>query len=166
MTKGKSRKSRNVGNQHNRKLKTPEQICEAYRQYCEFISEGWPRECFITVGLEKNITWEAMEKYIKANPDHCPEEEMKKAMALRYKHWLNEGITLMKGGYKFGSPQVWSVMMRNMFKNYRWDKEDLQSDNAPTEASILTLTKMKEINVGNYNESKTSPKLSGRDFED
>lgn len=147
-------------------LKTPEERLEAFKQYCEHVAAGWPVLSFVSTGLKKNIAGEGMETYLKNFAHELPMEMLEHARAKRFQHWLGEGVKLMRGGYQHGSPVVWQTMMRNMFKSIGWDQFDSKPPEGPTESSKLTIAKMKELNAGNYTESKASSKLSRSNFED
>jgi len=117
------------GNNHGLKLKDPDVRQEAFRQYCEHIASGMPKEAFFFEHPKHSVTWETMDKYIAENPSEFPPVLMQKARAARYQYWMNEGKTLMKGGYKGGSPVVWQTCMRNIFKDVGWDREQITQDN-------------------------------------
>lgn len=155
------------GNQISKKLTTPELKEEAYRQYCQHLSEGWPKEAFFFDHEELQITWKTMDKYIRENPADFPSIKMETAQAKRYKHWLTEGQTLMKGGYQHGSPVVWQTFMRNMFKDLKWDQKELDQDsNRPSEDFKAKLHSIKELHVTDVLQSKASEVPQGSNGED
>jgi hypothetical protein len=116
------------GNKSGVKLKEPEVRQEAYRQYCQHIAEGWPKEAFFFSHPNHSVCWKTMDRYIAENPSEFPPSLMADAKCKRYKHWMNEGKTLMQGGYKHGSPSVWQTIMRNIFKDIGWDKDASSSN--------------------------------------
>lgn len=113
------------GNKLGLKLKDPEVRQEAYRQYCEHIASGFPKEAFFFDHETHSVCWKTVERYISENPAEFPSFLMERAKAARYKHWFGEGQTLMKGGYERGSPVVWQTIMRNIFKDVGWDREQI-----------------------------------------
>jgi|ERR1700722_2798299 len=132
------------GNKRGLKLKDPDVRQEAYRQYCDHIAEGWPKEAFFFDHPEHSVSWETMDRYISENPTEFLPILMQKAQAARYKHWLGEGRTLMKGEYKGGSPVVWQTCMRNLFKNVMWDREQIAQDNR-THVELLAKSIRNEV---------------------
>lgn len=118
-----------LGNKHGVKLKDSDVRQEAFRQYCEHLASGYPKEAFFFDHPIHSVCWKTMERYISENPSEFPSILMERAKAARYKHWLGEGLTLMKGGYKGGSPVVWQTCMRNIFKDIGWDREQIAQDN-------------------------------------
>lgn len=112
------------GNKYGLKLKDPNVRQEAFKQYCEHLASGYPREAFFFEHPVHSVCWETIEKYIEENPQEFPPIKIKQAMARRYRHWLDKGRSLMEGKFRGGSPTVWTVCMRNLFKDIGWDKED------------------------------------------
>ena len=117
------------GNRYGVKLKEPDVRQEAYKQYCDHIASGFPKEAFFFDHPTHSVCWRTMDRYIAENPAEFQPILMQKAQAARYKHWLTEGQTLMTGGYKGGSPVVWQTIMRNIFKDVGWDREQISEDN-------------------------------------
>lgn len=116
------------GNKTATKLKKPDVRQEAYRQYCDHIASGLPKEAFFFDHPEHSLCWKTMERYIVENSKEFPSFLMEKARAARYKHWLGEGQKLMRGDYK-GAPTVWQTCMRNIFKDIGWDQEQISEGN-------------------------------------
>jgi len=135
------------GNKYKLKLKTPDIRQEAFRQYCQHLAEGWPKEAFVFDHPTISVTFETIESYIKKNPEEFSQVLIQCAMAKRFKHWMQEGIKLMQGGYKNGSPVVWQTIMRNLFKDYGWDKKEFSEEKGPSEASVVTVANLKGKNV-------------------
>lgn len=117
------------GNQFNVKLKDPEMRQRAYKAYCEYIKEGMPLEYFTFIEGEYGCCKKTLENYIKSAPDDFPAILMKEAYRERYKKMHEEGMKLMQGTYKNGSPVVWQTLMRNMFKDLHWDKDEISQNN-------------------------------------
>ena len=156
------------GNQYARKLTDEESKKEAYRQYLQHLENGDPKESFCyddPDDPEFFITWQTLEKYIKEDPGVFKPIKMERSMSKRYQYWMNEGKTLMKGGYPGGSPVVWQTMMRNMFKNMGWDQKELnQSDNNQTEPMKIVVKEMHD--AGTAILSKTTDKFYSSNGED
>jgi hypothetical protein len=134
------------GNQLAKKLTTSELKEEAYRQYCEHVAEGWPKESWYFEHPDLTLTWQTMETYIKNEPDVFKSNLMNLAKAKRYRHWFGEGKTLMKGGYAHGSPVVWQTIMRNMFKEQKWDVKELEQPQTASEETTVIIAKMENMN--------------------
>lgn len=125
-----------IDNQNGVKLKDSDLRQEAYKQYCKHIAEGWPKESFVFEHPEFSVHWQTIDKYIEDNPSEFDPILMKKARSLRYKHWFGKGANLMEGKFKNGSPVVWQTIMRNIFKDVGWDREELTQDNKPHIAKL------------------------------
>lgn len=117
------------GNKRATKLKDPGVRQEAYKQYCNHIASGFPKEAFFFDHGTDSVCWRTIDRYIAENPTEFQPILMEKAQATRYKHWFDEGHKLMKGSYKGGSPVVWQTIMRNIFKDYGWDRETVSEAN-------------------------------------
>ena len=154
------------GNTFAKKLSTLELKEEAYKQYLQHLEEGWPKEAWCFEHPDMTLTWQTMETYIKAEPDVFKSFLMSKAMSKRYKYWLKEGKTLMTGGYQHGSPVVWQTMMRNMFKEYKWDAKELIQENGPTEPVKAIIDDMGKLNAGTSIQPQTDSELSTGDEKD
>ena len=116
----------------------PEIRQEAFKQYCDHLASGQPKQSFFFEHPTHSICWKTMEKYIDDNPSEFPTLLIEGAKSKRYQHWLKEGETIMKGGYKNGSPVVWQTFMRNIFKDIGWDRrEDAQSDELMAESKSI-----------------------------
>lgn len=148
------------GNKNGTKLKDAEIRQEAYRQFCDHLAEGYPKEAFFFDHPTHSVCWRTMDRYIEENPTEFQAILKEKAMAARYKHWFSEGKSLMKGGYQYGSPLVWQIIMRNMFKDVGWDQESVVKQPGASQASVITVAKLKEMNVRNPDERKADPELS------
>lgn len=117
------------GNKYGTKLKDPEVRQEAYRQYCAHIGSGMPKQSFVFKHPDHSVTWETLDRYIAENPAEFPPILMEAAKAERYDHWFREGVALVRGQHKGGSPVVWQTIMRNMFRNLNWDREEIAENN-------------------------------------
>lgn len=124
------------GNKRGIKLKDPDVRQEAFKQYCNHIASGLPKESFFFDHPVHSICWRTMERYISENPTEFQPILMEKAKAARYKHWFIEGQNIMKGEYKGGSPVVWQTIMRNIFKDVGWDREQI-SESSKTHVQKL-----------------------------
>lgn len=122
-----------AGNKYNLKLKEPEIRQLAYQQYCKHIEDGWPKQAWCFDHPTVQITWETMDKYIKESPHEFDPYLKKRAESQRFKHWMEHGNCLMRGKYLHGSPETWKTIMRNMFKDIKWDRQELEEAPAPTE---------------------------------
>lgn len=122
------------GNQNGLKLKDEEVRKEAYRQYCEHIASGYPKQAFFFSHPTLSVCWKTMDKYIADNPEEFPIFLMEQAKSRRYLYWLGEGKNLMQGHYKNGSPVVWQTIMRNIFKDEGWDQNMQITNHHETDA--------------------------------
>lgn len=118
-----------LGNKRGTKLKDASVRQEAYRQYCEHIASGMPKEAFFFDHPTHSVSWATMDRYIAESPTEFEPILMEKAKAARYKHWIGEGLQLMKGRYRNGSPVVWQTIMRNIFRSQGWDREQISETN-------------------------------------
>lgn len=121
------------GNKFGLKLKDPDVRQEAYRQYCDHIASGFPRESFFFKHPVHSVTWETMEKYIKENPDEFSPLLMAEARAKRFKYWFEVGRDITIGKIKRNSPVTWANIMRNCFKEYGWDRDINKVHEVPEE---------------------------------
>lgn len=117
------------GNKRAVKLKDADVRQEAFRQYCDHIASGFPKEAFFFDHPTHSVCWRTMDRYIAECPAEFQSILMEVAKSKRYKKWFTEGIALMHGRYKGGSPVVWQTIMRNIFKDIGWDRETLNQDN-------------------------------------
>lgn len=133
-----------IGNKFAIKLKDPAIRQKAYKSYCAFIAGGKPKEAWHYNDGEHSVCWKTMDRYIKENPEEFPSLLMQEAKAKRYMVWLEKGEKLMEGKFKNGSPVVWQTIMRNIFREIGWDKEDAkhQSDPAAIEAAARLMTQI------------------------
>lgn len=134
--------SYNYGNDYGTKLKDPDIRQEAYRQYCDHLASGNPKEAFFFDHPTHSVCHKTMERYIKESPEEFPSHLLEKAKAARFLYWFNEGKSIMKGSYKYGSPAVWQTIMRNIFKKQGWDQreyieQDALSSVAQNQQAIL-----------------------------
>lgn len=119
------------GNKSGVKLKDPDVRQEAYRQYCEWIASGYPKEAFFFDHPTQYACSDTIERYIEENPSEFPPHLLRAAMSKRYKYWFDKGKNLVDGRMEdiprenrgSPSPQVWQTIMRNMFKNIGWDAD-------------------------------------------
>jgi hypothetical protein len=116
------------GNKLAVKLKDPTVRQEAFEQFCRHIASGLPKEAFFFDHPTHSVCWKTMERYITENPSEFPSFKMEQAKSKRYQVWLDHGNQLMRGKYKGGSPVVWQTMMRNLFREQNWDREQIAQD--------------------------------------
>lgn len=131
MSKSPNKKSLALAMKNNRngiKLKTDDIRQEAFKQYLDHLSRGYPKEAFFFDHKTHSVCWKTMERYIQENPAEFPPHLIERAKSARYKHWLDKGITLMEGGFRNGSPVVWQTIMRNIFRAEGWDREQIAQD--------------------------------------
>lgn len=126
------------GNKNAVKLKDLEVKKEAYRQYCAHLASGYPKESFFLNHPTLSCCYKTIEKYIASEPSDFPPILIEAAKAKRFQFWINEGMKLMKGEYRFGSPVVWQTIMRNMFKDYGWERDDSkQASYTPEQENLI-----------------------------
>lgn len=118
------------GNKFATKLKEPAVRQEAYRQYCNWIANGWSKEAFVFDHPIHSVCHKTMERYIKENPTEFPIIHKEKAEAKSYEHWEKLGKQMMLGEIKGAQPAIYQMFMRNKFG---WDKEEKISPEAPKE---------------------------------
>lgn len=111
------------GNKAAVKLDSSQKRLKAFEAYCVHISSGLPKEAFYFDDAEASCCHKTMEKYIVEHAAELPLHLLEKAKASRYKFWFCQGMNLMRGEYRNGSPVVWQTIMRNMFRDYNWDRE-------------------------------------------
>lgn len=114
------------GNKKGTKLKSPDHRQEAYQQYCAHISKGLDKRSWKYVHATdktKSLTYQTMERYIDENPTEFDTILIEQAKCDSYAYFEQEGLKLMKGIYRNGSPVTWQTFMRNKFG---WDKERLE----------------------------------------
>jgi hypothetical protein len=122
------------GNNFAIKLKTPELKEEAYKQYCEWISQGRSKEGWKFKHPEMSLTSKTMEKYIQENPQDFPPIHKEIALADSYAVWEEIGKRLMMGEVKGAQPAIYQMFMRNKFG---WDKEIHTTSSVEPEARSL-----------------------------
>lgn len=108
------------GNKNGVKLKEPEVRKEAYRQYCEYISNGGTKEAWTFEHPKLTCTHKTMEKYIRDNPIEFPPLHKEMAESKSYEHWLGLGKRMMLGQIEKCQPAIFQMFMRNKFD---WDKD-------------------------------------------
>lgn len=121
------------------KLKTPDLKKEAYRQYCQWIAEGWSKEAFVFDHPSISISYKSMENYIRTNPEDFPPLHKEIAEAKSYAHWEKLGYQMMIGEIKNSQPAIYQMMMRNKFG---WDKEDKKIENSTQPLLVKMMEKL------------------------
>lgn len=125
------------GNTYGTKLKDAYYRQEAYKQYCAHIAKGLDKRSWKFVhpeSLEKSVCYITMERYIRENPTEFDPILMQMAEADSFAVFEQEGMKLMKGQYRNGSPVVWQTFMRNKFK---WDKDQIKENDKCAADNIL-----------------------------
>lgn len=110
-----------IGNQNGIKIKDPDARQDAYRDYCQHIADGYPKDAWFYKKNGHSLCYKTMEKYIADHPTEFLPILMEEAEAKRFKKWFDEGWSLIKGKYRGGSPVVWQTIMRNIFRSKGWD---------------------------------------------
>lgn len=114
------------GNKNAVKLKTPELMADAYKQYCDHIAAGGFKQTWVFEHPQLSLSTQTMEKYIKENPIEFNSIHKEIAESKCYMHWIAKGIEMMLGAVAKCQPAIYQMFMRNMFG---WDKEDKSANN-------------------------------------
>lgn len=122
------------GNQHAKKLDTPDLRREAYTQYCAHIAKGLSKKAFVFDHPELSITWETMEKYIREDPIEFDPKYKQMAEARSLEVWESTGIQMMIGQIEKCQPAIYQMFMRNKFG---WDKNEQSNNAAETDVRRL-----------------------------
>lgn len=131
----------NAGNEYAKKLDTPEIRQEAYRQYCDHIARGQPKNAWFFDHPHVTLTCETMEKYIRNYPEEFDADQKKIAEAKSLAHWFGVLADSAKGNNRYANPASLQMIMRNKFG---WDRNnDRRDDN--TEIAIAHDRLMKQI---------------------
>lgn len=135
----KNKSQARPNNKNGIKIKDKDSRQEAYRAYLKHLEEGYPEKAFSFHNDKGAIcSWETIKKYIKENPGEFDPILIQVAMAKRFKYWFEIGKGLTIGKIKHGSPVSWQTIMRNMFKDYGWDKnETKQSSFTPEQEETI-----------------------------
>jgi hypothetical protein len=124
----------NQGNQHAKKLTTPELRRQAYEQYCAHIASGKSKKSWVFKHPEISLYWETMEKYIRENPREFDPEHMKIAACQGLARWEQVVEDSAEGKNKDANTASLQMLMRNKFK---WDRRDQEFDDQdPTELQM------------------------------
>ena len=117
-----------TGNKYGTKLKDPEVRQEAYRQFCAHVATGKPIQSFFFKHPEYSVSYKTMLRYIKESPEEFPSLLMEEAQAKKLDYFWEQGIMIMQGRLKHGSPVVWQTFMRNIYRNTElaWDRQELE----------------------------------------
>lgn len=115
------KKGAQKGNKNGIKLKFPLIRKEAYKQYCQWIAEGNPKQAWCFEHEKYTCTFKTMDKYILHNPLEFPAIHKEIAQAKGYNTWVLKGMDMMMGRTEKCQPAIYQMFMRNMFG---WDKED------------------------------------------
>lgn len=132
-----------VGNQHAKKLDTPELRQEAYRQYCDYIATGYQKKSWYFDHPDITLTWETMEKYIRLYPDEFDSTQMQIAEAKSLRYWEEILYAAARGINKDANIAGLQIIFRNKFK---WDKLDAHSEGVDISASFNNERLIEQIN--------------------
>ena len=126
-------------NENAIQLKDKESRQQAYKAFLLHVEGGDPLESFVYSNEKgERCCWKTLKKYMEESPGDFPSILMDIAMAKRYGYWFNIGRNLSIGKIKHGSPVTWSNIMRNIFKEIGWDKDDSkQSSFTPEQESVI-----------------------------
>lgn len=119
----------------------------AYRQYCDWVSQGRSPKSFVFRAGCTIVTGKTMEKYMITFPEDMPEELFLAAAADGLDHWENIGRKMMMGQVKNHDGKIWAMFMKNKFD---WDKsagEEKNSSEVHIKALTNTITTMYEKNA-------------------
>jgi hypothetical protein len=136
MKKIKKQTHGNKGNQFGVALKDKDLRQEAYSNYCEWLTKGYPKKSWHFKNDKYHCSWETIEKYIQDKSEFDP-SQMDEALAKRYTHYIDLGLDMMLGKVDKCQPAIFQMFMRNMFD---WDKEASQQ----TGKSKILLEKLLE----------------------
>lgn len=114
--------SYNKGNQHAKKLTTPELKKMAYESYCSHIAKGKPQKSWYFEHPELTLTYKGMENYIKQSPDEFPPLNKEVAYSKNFEVWFEKGEAMMESQEKC-QPAIYQMIMRNI---HGWDKESVE----------------------------------------
>ena len=113
------------GNNYNTALKDLDMRKRAYLKYCDWIALGKSKKSFYFEEGECTCTWEAMERYIKEDPEEYDPIQMKAAMAKGYALWEGHVEESATGLNEKANTASLQMKMRNRFG---WDKKDQKTE--------------------------------------
>jgi len=113
------------GHTINVKLNTDALKEEAYSQYCAHIALGKAKKSWKFKHPKLSLTWETMEKYIKADPIIFDPIHKRHAEADGYAKWEQVVEDTAVGKNKDANVAALQMLMRNKFK---WDHKDQVND--------------------------------------
>jgi hypothetical protein len=119
----------------------------AYREYCDWVSQGRSPKSFVFRCGSTVVTGKTMEKYMITFPEDMPEELLAAAAADGLEHWENVGKKMMMGQVKNHDSRIWMMFMKNKFD---WDKasnDEKSSSEVHIKALTSTITQMYEKNA-------------------
>jgi len=132
-----------TGNKHNNKLvKFPQECQKAYKDYCNWLSNGNSIEAWCYESPEMTLSYKTIEKYIREFPDDFPSIHKEIALTKSLRVWEERGLTMMLGQLEKCQPAIFQMFMRNKFG---WDKEDMskkQNNETLVEKFLDRLDKM------------------------
>lgn len=111
----------NEGNIYNNKLaKFPEECQKAYKDYCQWLSQGHSIESWCYESDIMSLSYKTMEKYIREYPQDFPPIHKEMALTKSLRVWEERGLDMMIGKIEKCQPAIFQMFMRNKFS---WDKE-------------------------------------------
>ena len=109
------------GNKFNNKMaKFPQECQKAYKDYCNWLSQGNSVEAWSYLSDQMTLSYKTMEKYIREFPDDFPPIHKEIALTQSLKVWEERGLAMMLGQIEKSQPAIFQMFMRNKFG---WDKE-------------------------------------------
>ena len=134
-----------IGNTFTNKLvKFPEECYKAYKEYCEWLSNGNSIEAWCYEGNETTLSYKTMEKYIREYPDVFPPIHKEIALTKSLKVWEERGLTMMLGQLEKCQPAIFQMFMRNKFG---WDKAEAAPKSTNETLVEKFLDKMDKLDV-------------------
>lgn len=107
-----------VGNNYNKKWKTPEERKKACEAVCEHLAQGLSQDCF------PDADWDTVERYIKDFPEDFPAEKIKEARRKGRMFWEGAGRDGAIGKIPNFNATSWIFNMKNRYKEDWRDKHD------------------------------------------
>lgn len=105
-----------LGNQNNKKWKTPEERQHAFGLLCEHIKAGYSRDSFPLAD------WDTIERYCEEFPVDFPPDILQEAFRSNRMEWERIGLQGAKGEIENYNNASWTFNMKNRFKAEWSDK--------------------------------------------
>jgi hypothetical protein len=124
------------GNTYSNKfVKYPDECQKAYKDYCEWLSQGHSIESWCYESDTFSLTYKTMEKYIREFPQDFPPIHKERALTKSLKIWEERGVDMMVGKIEKCQPAIFQMFMRNKFG---WDKDN----NANKHSNVTLVEKL------------------------